>query len=139
MSMIDPREQDLAVDEDESRGLREQVAAQLGSLKDVLVVADALHAQTGNAELLAAGGGQLMVAVKANQPTLYTQLKALPWAQVPIGCQTRETGHGRKETRTVKAVTVATPAGSVSPTRSKPSGSPEPVRSRARPAARRRT
>ncbi|MEV0810327.1 hypothetical protein [Micromonospora sp. NPDC050200] len=39
----------------------------MGSLTDVLVVADALHAQTGHAELLAAGGGQLMVAVKANQ------------------------------------------------------------------------
>ena len=87
------------------------VAAQLGSLKDILVVADALHAQTGHAELLAASGGHLMVAVKANQPTLFAQLKALPWAQVPVGDQTRETGHGRKETRTVKAVTVATPGG----------------------------
>lgn len=87
------------------------VAAVLGSLKDVLVVADALHAQTGHAELLAAGGGQLMVAVKANQPTLFAQLKALPWAQVPVGARTRDTGHGRKECRTVKALTVKTPGG----------------------------
>jgi predicted transposase YbfD/YdcC len=87
------------------------VAAHLGSLKDVLVVADALHAQTGHAELPAAGGGHLTVAVKGNQPTLFAQLKALPWAKVPVGHQTRETGHGRKETRTVKAVTVATPGG----------------------------
>lgn len=91
--------------------LLRQVAAQLGSLNDVLVVADALHAQTGHAELLAADGGHLMVAVKGNQPTLHAQLKTLPWAQVPVGCQTRETGHGRKETRTVKAVTVNTPGG----------------------------
>jgi predicted transposase YbfD/YdcC len=87
------------------------VAAQLGSLKNVLVVADALHAQTGHAELLAAEGAHLMVTVKGNQPTLFAQLKALPWAQIPIGHQTRETGHGRKETRTVKAVTVTTPGG----------------------------
>ncbi|WP_239133253.1 ISAs1 family transposase [Paractinoplanes durhamensis] len=87
------------------------VAAVLGSLKDVLVVADALHAQTGHAELLAAGGGHLMVAVKGNQPKLFAQLKALPWAEVPVGVQTRETGHGRKETRTVKALTVKTPGG----------------------------
>lgn len=87
------------------------VAAVLGSLKDVLVVADALHAQTGHADLLAAEGGHLMVTIKANQPTLFAQLKALPWAQVPVGAQTRETGHGRKETRTVKAVTVHTPGG----------------------------
>jgi predicted transposase YbfD/YdcC len=87
------------------------VAAQLGSLKDVLIVADALHAQTGHAELLAAAGGHLMVAVKGNQPTLHAQLKALPWAQIPVGDQTRETGHGRTETRTVKAVTVTLPGG----------------------------
>jgi hypothetical protein len=87
------------------------VAAQLGSLTDVLVVADALHAQTGHAELLAAEGAHLMVTVKGNQPTLFAQLKAMPWAQIPIGHQTRETGHGRKETRTVKAVTAATPGG----------------------------
>ncbi|NJO56013.1 MAG: ISAs1 family transposase [Rhodospirillales bacterium] len=43
------------------------VAAVLGSLEGVLVVADALHAQTGHADLLAADGAHLMVAVKANQ------------------------------------------------------------------------
>lgn len=91
--------------------LMDRVAAQLGSLTDVLIVADALHAQTGHAEQIAGGGGHLMVAVKGNQPTLFAQLKALPWAQVPVGDQTRETGHGRRETRTVKAVTVATPGG----------------------------
>jgi predicted transposase YbfD/YdcC len=83
----------------------------LGSLDGVLIVADALHAQVGHADLLAEHGAHLMVTAKANQPKLFTQLKALPWAQVPVGAQTRETGHGRKETRTVKALTVATPGG----------------------------
>lgn len=83
----------------------------LGSLDGVLVVADALHAQAGHAELLAEHGAHLMVTAKANQPKLFAQLKALPWAQVPVGAQTRETGHGRKETRTVKALTVKTPGG----------------------------
>lgn len=87
------------------------VAAVLGSLKDVLVVADALHAQTGHAELLAADDAHLLIPVKGNQPKLFAQLKALPWAEVPVGAQTRETGHGRKETRTVKALTVNTPGG----------------------------
>jgi hypothetical protein len=49
-----------------------------------------------HAELLAADGGHLMVAVKGNQPTLFAQLKALPWAQIPVGCQTCEIGRGRK-------------------------------------------
>jgi hypothetical protein len=91
--------------------LLQQVAAQLGSLTGVLVVADALHAQTGHADLLAAAGGHLMVTVKANQPTTLATLNAQPWAQIPVGAQTCETGHGRKETRTVKAVTVAAPGG----------------------------
>ena len=52
-----------------------------------------------------------MVQVKGNQPTLFKQLKQLPWAQIPAGNRTRERGHGRRETRTIKAVTVATPGG----------------------------
>src|SRR6266508_911217 len=91
--------------------LLDRVATQLGSLHKVLFVADALHAQTDHAEQVAARGGHLMVSVKGNQPTLCSQLKALPWAQVPVGDRRREVGHGRKETRTVKAVTVATPGG----------------------------
>jgi len=30
-----------------------------------------------------------------------------PWADVPVGAATRESGHGRRETRTIKAVTVS--------------------------------
>jgi hypothetical protein len=91
--------------------LLDRVATQLGSLAGVLVVADALHAQVDHAEQVAARGGHLLVPVKANQPTLFAQLKALPWAQVPAGDRHRDAGHGRRETRTVKAVTVATPGG----------------------------
>jgi predicted transposase YbfD/YdcC len=42
---------------------------------------------------------------------LFAQLKGLPWAQVPVGDRRTDTGHGRRETRTVKALTVATPGG----------------------------
>jgi hypothetical protein len=91
--------------------LVDQVAAQLGSLEGVLFVADALHAQTGHAERVTAEGGHLMVSVKGNQPTLFAKLKALPWGQVPVGDRRSERGHGRRETRTVTAVTVQTPGG----------------------------
>ena len=60
---------------------------------------------------IAARGAHLIIQVKANQPTLFAQLKALPWAQVPVGDRTRDRGHGRRETRTVKAVTLHTPGG----------------------------
>jgi predicted transposase YbfD/YdcC len=91
--------------------LLDLVAAQLGALEGIMFVADALHAQTAHAREVASRGAYLMVAVKANQPTLFAQLKALPWAQVPVGDRRAETGHGRRETRTVKAITVSTPGG----------------------------
>jgi hypothetical protein len=62
----------------------------------------ALHAQTDHAQRVAAAGGDLMVSVKGNRPTLFAQLKALPWGQVPVGDRRREHGHGRRETRTVR-------------------------------------
>ncbi|MEU4643392.1 ISAs1 family transposase [Micromonospora sp. NPDC023814] len=91
--------------------LLEQVKARLGGLAGVVIVADALHAQVAHARAVATAGGHLYVSVKANQPTLFAQLRHLPWAQVPVGDQHRDTGHGRRETRTVKALTVQTPGG----------------------------
>ncbi|BEL03300.1 ISAs1 family transposase [Actinoplanes sichuanensis] len=83
----------------------------LGSLTGVLIVADALHTQTGHAEQITRRGAHLLLQAKGNQPGLHAQLKAVPWAQIPVGDRTRERGHGRKETRTVKAVTLQTPGG----------------------------
>jgi predicted transposase YbfD/YdcC len=89
--------------------LLDAVEQVLGSLQDLIFVADALHTQTSHANEIAARGAHLLIPAKANQPRLFTQLQTLPWAQIPIGHQTRDHGHGRRETRTVKAVTVTTP------------------------------
>jgi predicted transposase YbfD/YdcC len=91
--------------------LLDRVQAQLGALDGAVIVADALHAQTAHAREVAARGAYLMVTVKANQPTLHAHLKSLPWAEVPVGDRRRDIGHGRRETRTVKALTVLTPGG----------------------------
>ena len=45
--------------------------------------------------------------MKRNQPLLHAQVRALPWRQVPAGSTTREAGHGRTETRTLKAAHVS--------------------------------
>jgi hypothetical protein len=119
--------------------LLDQVKAILGSLDGVLIVADALHAQVTHATDLRIRGAHLMVTVKANQPTLHQQLKTLPWAQVSVGHRGSERGHGRRETRTLKAVTVATPEGLHFPTPPKPSASPEPAPRKARPPGKPRT
>jgi hypothetical protein len=45
--------------------------------------------------------------VKRNQPLLHAQIRALPWRQIPGGGCARERGHGRAETRTLKAAHVS--------------------------------
>ena len=43
------------------------------------------------------------MTVKGNMPTLYRQLKQLPWAAIPA-VSSLSTGHGRRARRTIKAV-----------------------------------
>ena len=79
---------------------------QAGDLNEVLVTADALHAQREHATWLAARGGHYLVTVKGNQPGLLRQLRSLPWKDVPEGHVQDGRAHGRIEKRTIKAATV---------------------------------
>ena len=73
-------------------------------LAGAVVTSDALHTVRANLHWLATEKKAHYIAVvKANQPLLYAQVKALPWRQVPAGGTTREAGHGRLETRTLKS------------------------------------
>ncbi|MCK9904861.1 hypothetical protein CC117_32725 [Parafrankia colletiae] len=76
-------------------------------LTNVMVTTDALHTARANLDwLVTAKHAHYLAVVKRNQPTLRAVLAALPWADVPTGAVTRESGHGRAETRTIKAATV---------------------------------
>jgi len=55
-------------------------------------------------DILARHAGYVMT-VKANMPTLYKQLKKLPWTAIPATSAV-STGHGRRARRTIKAVLV---------------------------------
>jgi len=78
------------------------------ALTDTVVTFDALHSVRANLEwLVTAKKAHYLAVIKANQPSLFAQLKALPWADLPVADVTRDHGHGRDETRTVKATTVA--------------------------------
>jgi predicted transposase YbfD/YdcC len=82
----------------------------LGSLDlaGAVVTFDALHTVRANLDWLAGEKKAHYIAVvKQNQPLLHARVKALPWRQVPAGSTTRERGHGRTETRTVKAAHVS--------------------------------
>jgi predicted transposase YbfD/YdcC len=73
-------------------------------LTSVAVTFDALHTVRANlAWLVTAKNAHYIAVVKKNQPLLHAKIKTLPWRAVPGGSATRETGHGRTETRTLKA------------------------------------
>jgi hypothetical protein len=45
-----------------------------------------------------------LLVVKENQPGLYAQLNALPWAEVPIAHTEHDRGHDRIERRTIQVL-----------------------------------
>jgi predicted transposase YbfD/YdcC len=75
----------------------------------LVVTADALHTQRAHAHYLHRHGGHDVFVVKANQPTLHARLAALPWSQVPVGHVEHGKGHGRRETRTLRVISRASP------------------------------
>jgi predicted transposase YbfD/YdcC len=77
-------------------------------LNGAVVTFDALHTVRANLDwLVREKKAHYIAVVKQNQPLLRARVKALPWRQVPAGSVTRDTGHGRIETRTLKAAHVS--------------------------------
>ena len=77
-------------------------------LAGAVVTADALHTVRANLDwLITDKNAHYIAIVKRNQPLLHAQLRALPWRQVPGGAPARDRGHGRAETRTIKAAHVS--------------------------------
>ena len=74
-----------------------------------IITADALHTQHRHADYLTGRSGHYVLTVKRNHPGLHRQLRTLPWAQTPAVDLTRDKGHGRVESRTLKLAEV--PAG----------------------------
>ena len=77
-------------------------------LAGAVITMDALHPQHDTARAVTDREADYVMTVKANMPTLYRQLKKLPWARVPA-VSSVSTDHGRRARRTVK--TVLAPAG----------------------------
>jgi predicted transposase YbfD/YdcC len=67
-----------------------------------------LHTQREHAKFLVTRKhAHYILVVKKNQPSLYAQVKNLPWRNIPAGDRQHDRGHGRHEQRTLKAATVA--------------------------------
>lgn len=76
-------------------------------LQGVTVTGDALHTQRDHARFLVeTKKAHYAFTVKRNQKNLYEQLRTLPWQEATAKFYDRTTGHGRKETRVVQALTV---------------------------------
>ncbi|MBV6699496.1 ISAs1 family transposase [Kitasatospora aureofaciens] len=76
-------------------------------LRGVTVTADALHTQRAHARFLVEEKkAHYLLVVKANQPELHRRLRSLPWKDVTARRYDREIGHGRRETRVTRALTV---------------------------------
>ena len=76
-------------------------------LAGVAVTADALRTQRAHVRFLVEEmNAHYLLVVKANQTGLHRRLRALLWKDVTARRYDRETGHGRRETRVTRALTV---------------------------------
>jgi predicted transposase YbfD/YdcC len=67
----------------------------------------ALHAQRDHATFLVTEkNAHYVFTVKRNQPTLHERLRTLPWNKVRCCYYDRTNGHGRRDTRVIKMLTV---------------------------------
>jgi predicted transposase YbfD/YdcC len=94
----------VAVEEksNEIPAVRELLTA-FGDLTGAVITLDAMHTQIDTAKAIVERDADYVMTVKGNTPTLYRQLKALPWARVPAVSDVT-TGHGRRARRTIKVV-----------------------------------
>ena len=77
-------------------------------LNGAVVTSGTLHTVRANLDwLVREKKAHYIAVVKRNSPLPRARVKALPWRQVPAGSITRDTGHGRLETRSVKAAHVS--------------------------------
>lgn len=77
-------------------------------LEGAVVTFDALHSVQDQVRwLVQEKKAHYIAVIKGNQPTEFAQLKALPWDQIPVRHSVSETGHGRRESRSVKTMSVA--------------------------------
>jgi predicted transposase YbfD/YdcC len=83
---------------------------QVLDLHEKIITTDAMGCQKAIAQTIVAGGGDYILAVKDNQPTLHAEIQAAFAQVVPPpprstrSYRTTETGHGRHEHRAVQVV-----------------------------------
>jgi predicted transposase YbfD/YdcC len=83
-------------------------------LTGAVVTFDALHSVKDQVRwLVQEKKAHYIAVIKGNQPTASAQVKALPWEQVPVAHTVSGTGHGRRESRSVKTMAIAANLGGI--------------------------
>jgi hypothetical protein len=95
------------------------------NLAGVVFTIDAMHTQHDTAQAVLSRDADYVMTVKATMPTLYRQLKKLPWTAIPA-VSAVSTDHGRRARRTIKAVLAPAWIGSPEPPRSRSSDARSP-------------
>lgn len=83
-------------------------------LADTVVTFDALHSVQANISwLVETKKAHYVAVIKANQPTAHRQLAALPWSDIAVQHTASATGHGRRESRSIKTCGIADELGGI--------------------------
>jgi len=83
-------------------------------LAGAVVTFDALHSVKANTTwLVETKKAHYIAVIKTNQPTAYAQLAALPWTSIKIQHTASATGHGRRESRSIKTCSLADNLGGI--------------------------
>ncbi|MFQ6852077.1 ISAs1 family transposase [Streptomyces sp. 35M1] len=83
-------------------------------LTGTVVTFDALHSVKDQVRwLVQEKKAHYIAVIKGVQPAASAQLKALPWEQVPVAHTVSGTGHGRRESRSVKTMAIAANLGGI--------------------------
>ncbi|MFI7097355.1 ISAs1 family transposase [Streptomyces lydicus] len=76
-------------------------------LTDAVITADALHTQHAHGTYLRGRGAHYIAQVKANHPTLFERVRALPWPDIALDHYERTRAHHRHEIRRLKTAAFA--------------------------------
>ncbi|MEV7343608.1 ISAs1 family transposase [Streptomyces sp. NPDC093544] len=83
-------------------------------LTGTVVTFDALHTVKANISwLVETKKAHYIAVIKTNQPTAHRQLTALPWRGIPVQHTASGTGHGRRESRSIKTCGIADELGGI--------------------------
>ncbi|WP_406411232.1 ISAs1 family transposase [Streptomyces sp. NBC_01614] len=83
-------------------------------LAGAVVTFDALHSVKANISwLVEAKKAHYIAVIKTNQPTAHSRLAALPWRDIAVQHTASGTGHGRRESRSIKTCGIADELGGI--------------------------